>query len=324
MKLIDCHPAVNPLYHLLDDGSYTHSTVVSITGAKRSGKSLLLSRMLNIDMIKERTVWSTIPVHTPSFLVKEGLPLLKSKDVDWDMLYMLSEEYVEGTLGFDEGTNVDDRRASGSVRNRLVNAAMNQVGHRNLNVYTTVKVKTWMDGRFNYEVDLEIRCRDIALLPWGRKNRVTRGTMIRLDFFDHSGAITGRPYNDKYNFRPFRTLIWKNADKWWDSYDTKKITSLEELYTKVRVDIREKVISNKEKINNEIQSTLFNIASEIKSRGNETVPCDAFWMVAEDYGIEGDSRSLGRHLKGLNIKRKQKTDGNIYDLSEMIPALEEV
>lgn len=319
VKLVNCPPRQNPLYSLVDKTAYTFSTVVSITGHKRSGKSLLMARMLNIDMHGGRRVWSSMPVTTPPFLLKLGLKELKSEDIDWNMVMTLDDEYIEGTLGIDEGINVADKRNSATVKNKLVNAAMNQVGHRNLNVYTTVKRKNWMDGRFDEEVDLEIRCRDIALLPWGRQHHVTRGTMIRLDFFDHSGAVTGREFHPKYNYRPFRTLVWKNADKWWPSYDTKKVTSLEETFTRVRLDLVERVISNKKNQENEIQEMLFNIASELKSRGNETVPCDTFWNVAQEFGVEGDSRNLGKYLKHLGIKRKEKRGGNIYELNELVP-----
>jgi hypothetical protein len=315
MKTTPCLPSRNPLYHLVEDGSYTHSTVVAITGPKRSGKSLLLARLLAYDLIKGRTVWSTMPVHTPAFLKKRGYPTLKTLDINWDSLYMLEKEYSEGTIGLDESIYWDDSRTSLSVRNKLLNTVMNQVGHRNLNVYYTVKTQGWLDRRLQFETDIEIRCFDLALKPWGRSNHVKRGTVIRLEFYDKSGAFTGNQYNDKYNMRPFKVLIWKNADRWWDAYDTKELVGIEEMFTGVKVDMRKRVISNKVSIDKDTEEALYNLASEFFSRGNYEVPCDTFWSLArEQYGIEGDSRQLGRYLKPMNIKRRHKSAGTCYDL----------
>jgi hypothetical protein len=307
-----CLPWHNPLLHLVDDKSYTHSTVVAITGPKRSGKSLLLARLLGYDLIIGRTVWSTMPVHTPSFLIKKGCPRLTTEVINWDKLYLLDKDYEEGTIGIDESIYWDDSRTSLSMRNKLLNTVMNQVGHRNLNVYYTVKTQGWLDRRLQFETDIEIRCFDLAMTPWGRSNHVKRGTVIRLEFYDKSGAFTGKQYNDKYNFRPFKSLIWTRADRWWDAYNTKELVGLEEMFTGVKVDMRQRVISNKASYDSEVEDALYNLASEFLSRGCEEAQCDTYWTMARDQGIPGDPRQLGKYLKPLKIGRKQKADGNYY------------
>ena len=318
MRLQDIKASRNPLYKLINDEDYTHSMSIMITGPKRSGKSLLQSRLQTADRLKGRRVRTTMPSHTPSYFIKKGLPYVETEDIDWDKLYMLDPEYDNCVVGFDEGVNIDDRRISGSNKNKIVNAFMNQIGHRSVTVYTTVKVQRWMDSRFIFECDLEIKCQDVALSQWGKRAGLRRGRIIRLDFYDHSGSTTGRPYNIKYNWRPFRTIIWKDAWHWWDGYDTRQVVGLEEMRTPIRFDLKERVISNREQINSEMQGAIRNLALEFKSRGNESVSCDTFWGAARECGIEGDPRALGKYIKPLRIKRIEKRGGNIYDLSDMV------
>lgn len=311
-RLSYCPQYRNPLYHFTTDKHYTHSTIVAITGPKRSGKSLLLARLLVGDLCKQRKVWSTMDVTTPLFMRDKGYPVMHSDVIDWDAFYMLDEAYGEGTIGLDEGIYYDDSRASLSAKNKLLNTVMNQVGHRNLNVYYTLKTKGWVDKRLQFETDIEIRCFDLAMSPWGRRNHVGRGRVIRLEFYDMSGAFTGRPFDAKYHFRPFQTLVWKNADLWWTAYDTKKIVGLEDLYTGVKVDLKQRVISNKSKINAGIRDALQGLVESFRSRGEAEVSCDGFWTIAESMGIAGDRRQLGQHLRGLGVTRKQKGGGQTF------------
>jgi len=292
---------------------------VGITGLKRQGKSLLLAWMLCFDMVAYgRTVWSTMPVRTPAALLRGGHPLKESLPIDWNSLYMLSGEYEYGTIGLDESIYYDDSRTSLSMRNKLLNTIMNQVGHRNLNVYYTVKTAGWLDRRLQFETDIRIVCTDLGRTPWGRSHHVGQGRVIRLDFFDLSGFFSNHPFHEKYNYRPFSSIIWRTANDFWDAYNTKEVIGIEDLMTKVQVDMKSRVISNKPSYDRGMQEALYNLAASFHSKGNETIPCDTFWTVANSAGIEGDSRQLGRYLKPLGIKRKDKRGGNIYDLSNMV------
>jgi hypothetical protein len=307
-----------PVGYKATGAHYTHSTIVGITGAKRSGKSLYMSMLLFRDMLHGRTVWSNMPVRTPDALLKLGYPMLQTKVIDWDSLYMLSEDYQEGTIGLDESIYYDDSRSSLSMRNKLLNTIMNQVGHRNLNVYYTVKLQGWMDKRLLFETDIEIKCQDMAMTPWGRDLDMIRGKNINLMFYDKSGAITGRPCGDKYP-EPFNAGIWTWGDYFWTAYNTKEIIGIEELYTGVKVNMKQRVISNKSGIDDEYQKSMYTLAEEFRSTGADEVPCDTFWMVLKErFGIAEDSRQLGRLLTPLNIKRKERRGGNIYDIRNLV------
>ena len=229
-----CPPNRNPLNYFIDTKAYTSSCVVGITGPKRNGKSLLLTYLLCQDMLRfSRPVWSTMPVKTPSALLKRGYPKRESTPINWDTLYMLGKEYDSGTIGLDESIYYDDSRTSLSMRNKLLNTIMNQVGHRNLNVYYTVKTSGWLDKRLQYETDIRIVCTDLGRTPWGRSKRIGQGRVIKMEFFDLSCFFSQRAYHEKYNPWPFTTVIWNSASEFWDAYNTKEIIGIEDLMTTV-------------------------------------------------------------------------------------------
>jgi hypothetical protein len=263
-----------------------------------------------------RKCWSTMPVQTPSYFLKKGYPMVKSLAINWDSLYMLDGEYENGTIGLDESIYYDDSRSSLSMKNRLMNAIMNQVGHRNLNVYYTVKKNGWMDRRLQDETDIRVECLDLAKTDWGRKNSVTPGMVIRLDFYDLSGYFSNRVYDPKYNYKPFTSILWNDAKRYWDSYDTRAIVGLEDMMTGVKVDMKQRLLSNKDSVNDDTRQAIHDLARSIGDSGDK-MPCDSFWEVVKGMNIPGGSRQLGQYLREIGVKHVQKRGGNLYDFSEL-------
>jgi len=302
----------------LGKSDYTSSTVVGITGPKRSGKSLLLAKLLWRDLIAGRKVWSNMTVKTPKFYLDKGFPMLETKPIDWDGLYLLSEEYQEGTIGLDESVYYDDSRASLSMRNRLMNTIMNQVGHRNLNVYYTVKAQGWLDRRLQFETDIEIQCQDMAKTRWGRQNHIIPGTLIHFKAFDKSGSVTGKVYDAKdRHSRPIKSWFWDGGRIYWTAYDTKEIIGLEEMYTGVKLDLKQRVISNKAQVDESTKQSLYDIVSKMRE-ADTRVDADTFWQAIAATGIEGDARQLGTYLRQLGVIRRQGTSGRYYDLTNLL------
>jgi hypothetical protein len=296
---------------------YTSSLVIVYTGPKRSGKSLLMVHRAVWDMASGRTVWSNIPIHTPKFLVDKGFPYREAKPLDWNSFYLLSEEYQEGTVCLDEAVYTDDSRSSLTMKNKLINTIMNQVGHRSLNVYYTVKSHSWMDRRLVFETDLRIECFDLALSTWGRKNGLTRGKVIKLIYYDLSGAVTGYRYEDSK--RPFNTKLFNVGDKYWDAYDTKRIVGLEEVFTGVKVDLQQRVISNKKAVDQDLLNALYQIASQVRENSADmTGKCSDYWDLVYRVGIDGDPRHLGKYMRLLGVDKKPKRGGDIYDFSKLV------
>lgn len=289
---------------------HTDSNVTILTGPKGSGKSLIMSRILfNYMHCAGKPVWSTMPVKTPDAYREQGVPLLETKTVDWDALYTLSEGYQDGVLGLDESVYFSDKRNSLTLKNRILNVAYNQIRHRSLSLVMTVKDLNWLDGRLRYEADYEVKCRDLALTPWGRRNDISRGTWIHLEVIDLSGAFGGQPG------KRIQKVIYPHGDIYWTAYNDKEIVGLEELYTGLKLDFKQRIISNKASVNAEYEEVISSLVNEFVSKGSSEVPCDTFRMIAGKQGIDIDERQLGRYLSAMGITRRQKSGGSrVYDL----------
>lgn len=294
---------------------YADSIVIGLVGPKRSGKSLLLAYLLFRDMCFGRKVWSTMDVKTPKFYQGKGFPVMNTRPIDWNEFFLMSEEYQNGTIGIDEASAFNGNRSWNSARNRVTNAFTNQVGHRSIDVIWTAKSTGWLDGQgLGFETDIEIVCKDMAKTCWGRMNHVKKGTLIYLEAWDRSGALTGHiaSRRDRYA-RPFKKWYWHCEDRIWDGYDTRYLLGVNDIFGGIKLDLQKRIISNKVK-QDDYSEPLYKIASQMAGQ-DSLVSCDSFWNVADRVGITGDIRVMGKCLKGMGIVRKHKVDGYFYDLS---------
>jgi len=303
-------------YH---SGDYADSTVLGLTGPKRSCKSLEYAKILYKRMAAGKKVWSNLPVCTPKFLLDKGFPMLRSKEIDWDAFYSMSEEYQDGIMGLDEAGGINSNRGSLSTRNRVSNSFYNQVGHRNLDIVWAAKSSGWLDRQgLGYETDIEVICQDMAKTRWGRLNNVKKGTLVHLQAWDRSGSLTGRVADRRDKFaRPFKEWYDSTPYIYWTSYSTKQLQSIEEIFGSLKLDIQKRVISNKTLIDGDISKGLYDISSQFKKSSNK-IDINNFWELVSRAGIPGDSRHLGKYLKNMGIDKKQRTDGSrYYDLKNM-------
>ncbi len=295
--------------------AYTQSKVVQIIGPRGSGKSLFLCCMGCRDLIRGRKVWSNMPVKLSLPMSRAfGVSRLSTIPLDWNAFYSLSADLADGTVLIDEAQYFSDSRSSISLKNRLLNAIVAQVRKRSLNLYYTVKQGDWVDRRLNYETDLQIECYDLAWSPWGGEHNLHHGEQIRCRMRDLSGSTTGTPYSKSQNV--YRSNIF-HGKRYWNCYDTKTVIDLEEGFTKVRLDLRERVISNKQS-SGDVLNQLNDIASELVAKGETEISTAGFWNIAKSGGIDGSSQYLGRYLPQLGIERRQKRGGSyFYDLSKL-------
>ena len=248
---------------------YARSVVMAVSGSRGSGKSLFLASKAVDELKRGKTVWSNMPVKlTKKMAVEAGIPQLETKPLDLDAFYALSEELQHGVVCIDETQNMSDSRSSLSLKNRIMNAIIAQVRKRSLNVYYTVQDILWVDVRLRFATDVEVKCFDLGYSPWGRSNRVEWGRIIRCCFKDMSGYMTGTPYFQSGHY--YKRCLFKGY-KFWDCYDTSKVTDLEEAFTSVKLDLKERVISNKERENQaeEYSGIMKNIKEYQEQNGRE-------------------------------------------------------
>jgi hypothetical protein len=239
---------------------------------------------------------------------------IKAQSLDWDCLYSLDKGLTEGTVVIDEAQYFSDSRSSNSLKNRLLNAIVAQVRKRSLNLYYSVKQSDWIDRRLNYETDVQVNCENLSYSDWGRKNQVPSGAVILCRYYDLSGVITGHAVNKDW-WQSYLCKQFVIGRQVWGCYDTSQVIDLEEAFTNVKLDLKQRVISNKAHPG-DISESLYDVADTIRAHRGNMVPTSEYWNLAESMGVEGSSRQLGRYLRDLGIVRKQQSGGSYcYDLT---------
>lgn len=303
--------------------AYRKCLIIGYVGPKGGGKSLSMAQTIVWKLLSGENVWSNMPVKLSDALINRktfvdgsDIKYKEASPLDWNLLYMLDDSIVEGTVAIDEMTYFADSRQSGSTKNRLINACIRQVRHRNLNVVYTALDMGMVDYRLRLETDLVIECEDMAYKPWGKENDVEGGITILQRYYDLSGSTTGYR-TDYFNKKKQYKAMLFHGRPYWECYDTREVISLEEAFTGVELDLQKRRISNRESFNDETAKVISDVLLELKSQGHDRVPNDVFWDMLRTHGIEGDHRQLGRYIPG-DVRRGQGRDGSFYDLSNML------
>lgn len=315
-------PIRSPWKYILnrDHTDYADSTVVGLTGPKRSCKTLEFAKLLFWDLCLGRPVWSNLPVYTPKYFLDKGWPRLETMPIDWDAFFTMSEEYQDGTMGIDEASYYNSNRSPLNTRNRVVNSFTNQIGHRGLDVIWTGKSAGWLDRQgLGFETDVEVECQDLAKTRWGRKNHVTKGKLVHLTAWDRSGALTGRRADPRdRHARPFAKWMDSTAWIYWTAYDTRFLMSIEDMFAGVKLDLQKTVISNRQRLDEALINSVHDLVNQFRE-SSETmqVQCDRLRAAADIAGLNLNDKILGQALKQLGVKHRRKSGGNVYDISDM-------
>jgi len=276
-----------------------NSAIVALcSGPRGSGKSLIATYLaIRFGLLKKRPVWSNMPIDYKG---------LKSRELDIDELYTLDEAINGGVLVLDEAHLFLDSYSFNSTRNKLLSYAFVAVRKRQLNVILTSQSIKMLDSRTRFQVDLEFCCRDSAVTEWGRENKVKRGEYISGAAKDQSGLLTGYTFEERPKYYPFKL----HAKKIWGCYPTALEQDPWAAMQKIEIKQSSKVLTNKHP--EQDQAIVTDLVHEL-AEANDEVSTDQFWSIAQSRGIEGDSNSLGKYLRPLNVLKKRRQDGNYYD-----------
>lgn len=312
------------------------ATVIAATGLKGSGKSSTLALLTAKALAAGMPVWSNMGVKF--YLVRQdgSLIFLQTLPLDWEAVLILSKELRGGALVIDELSYYASSRLSSSVRNRIINAAVNQVRKRALDFYTSVKWLRQIDVNIREELDCHISCEDYALSARGQEMHLDKGCIIKQQYRDISGW-SGQPISRVNhtsrkelgfipidNFDPLGEPIYKDAGQTmefqsrftWPLYNSYEVVDTATAFQKVRLDLEEIVISNKQQ-SEVIEGTISEVVDMFQSEGNIKVECDVFRETVERAGIHLEERQLGKILKNnFGITRKRFNRGNFYIMGE--------
>src|SRR4030043_322016 len=300
--------------------SYDNCYIGGFVGPKGSGKSLTLACAIVWALQSGRTVWSNMKVRTgpallnrKTFIDGSKMVYRETEPLNWDLLYMLDESMVEGMVAIDEMSYFASSRQSMDTRNRLINTCCRQARHRSLDFLYTVRAFGWVDSYLRAETDFLVTCDDLSYSGWGRDNHVSGGTVIRQRYYDLSGLMTGHPV-DFLNpgAKPYKTCLFYGTP-YWDCYNTHEIISIEEAFTGVKLDMKKRLISNKQE-DDGTEEKVMQCLTELALNNNE-IPAGMLWAYLITKGIQGEPNTLGRLIPRQVKRRYSRAEGQLYDLS---------
>lgn len=190
------------------------SLCACLTGTRGSGKTLTMTIFAFLKMAYEdKKVWSNYPIEGIAVFPDGSEKYCASIPLNMDSLYMFDKGIANGIVCIDEVNLWSDSRRSMSITNRLLDAILTLIRHRQLSFYFTVQNEMWLDNRVRYQIDTLIRCTDLAF----KYPKLEFGNYIQLECKDMSGYNTGYPYDE--TFRVY-TQTLQCGKKFWSCYNT--------------------------------------------------------------------------------------------------------
>ena len=213
--------------------SWGDNLAICTTGIRGAGKSKYLAWLIADALIKGFTVLSNMPV---AFLLKRkngSVEICETHPLKMEELLSLSDKINRAVIVIDEIGNWLGNRQWNTVRNRLLNAAINQMRKQHLDMLMSCKNSQKLDAQFREdELDVEIHCQDYhdfnSTIPKGRTNK--------LQFWDKSGVWTGIPwYPGKWP--PDAQCLLKGAERLNNIYDSYQVQDYWESMTRFEFEV---------------------------------------------------------------------------------------
>jgi hypothetical protein len=307
------------------------SKFLMATGPRGSNKSLLLTSLITNRVLKayyrnyyyhtNKKVWCNYPVvfwHrsriTGKIIKMETIPLNR------EALMCFDDEYVEGDVYIDEFDQWFDRQDWQDGSQKLTQKAVTQIRKRHLNLGGTMQSIEWANSRLNFQIDIQVECRDAAFTPFGAKQNLEPGEGALLTWKDLSGINTG--YMFKETGRTYKNMFW--GKRFWYCYDTNHTFDPTESMTRYKIKRPVKVVTFGEdgevagaglpgnKIN-PAESLLADVIFDLKNDGINTISKVDLQMKAREKGFDGEWRTAGFALSKLGVVKANST-GSKYNL----------
>lgn len=212
--------------------------IVALTGPKGGIKSGSLAyigiKLLSMGL----PVYTNLPIKCYLIKNKSGNGekiLLESQPIDFNKLFMHSEELDGGAILWDEYQQWDRSGRHMTTQHQLLMGLWEQIRHTWMSFYYVAKRINLVPGDIAWETDIEINCSDITPPP-------AEGEKCLWQIKDLSGALTRRMFNPDnpiiYPFTFYHRAIW-------GAYDTLQRFDFFEAMKGVSLDLEKRVISDK-------------------------------------------------------------------------------
>lgn len=128
-----------------------NNLVVSISGVKGSGKTLILTLLLYLEYLSGKKVYTNYDVSFPH------------EYLDIDKLISLDKELTNSVIGITELHMICDSRRSGSKQNINFSYFILQSRHRSVNFYYDSQFNRQVDIRIKQNTDINIVCENMYI-----------------------------------------------------------------------------------------------------------------------------------------------------------------
>ncbi len=305
------------------------SIFLMATGPRGSHKSLFLTSFQSEKLLKahysnyylgtHKKVWSNYPVkffHRSH--IDHKVVCLESLPLNREALMMFDDEYVEGWVFIDEFDQWYDKQDWQDGSQKMTAKAITQIRKKKLNLGGTMQNINWANGRMEFQIDIQIECREAAFTPFGRKNGLDLGQCSFLTWKDLSGVNTGYMYSETKQV--YHNMFW--GEKYHNCYDTNFTFDPTESMTRYKIkrpvkeisfgnsDIAGELPGNKLSPNLVIFSDIIN---EFKKHEYIEVSRAEIQKKANEYGYTGDWLEAGKILSKLGVL-KANAKGTKYNL----------
>ncbi len=204
------------------------SKCIGLIGPRGSCKSIAAAAMGIIDyLIPGSKLVSNMSVE---WGLRLGNLLVAYQSEDLDKMELMKFNIEENVAVLIDEVNIEfsEARRSMTNRNLIFNKILQQLRKRSLNVIYTVQHEMWIDNRLRYQTNIFIKTQDVCMRPGGIYLPYDFGEFASWKLFDMSGIFGQGSYAD--------TLVpvidgWQfNAKQWWNTFDTKQIQGIEDVY----------------------------------------------------------------------------------------------
>lgn len=178
----------------------------------------------------------------------------------------------------------------------------------------------YLNPRLNDQVDILVRCEDLSFKDYGIREDLRRGRVSILQWFDLSGALTGRSARNEGNYHyvsgePYiEELVF--TEPYWEFFDTRRLTALEQRFMKYVLEKKVMKIptTDDEKPRSESDELIKTIVDIYDSREDKTkgILATPFKRMLEADGFRLNTRDLSATLRRLGFSDRGTHHGTEY------------
>jgi hypothetical protein len=318
-------PSVRPGYGL----TLTKDVMAYACGARGSCKSVTISYLLAKEMRMGKPVWTNYPI---SFYVAERgyltgqesdiymqlgpchwvnvegtVSYYESMPLDMEKFYRFHQDLRKGAVGITELQYFVEARTSIREQNRLAGYQIMQIRKTANSFLYDVQNPRWVDNRFGWSADFEIKCADISKMRYdaGAIGRyLEEGEFSRRWLKDISGLLTGIPFSDNEKIiGPYQFAAWN----FWFIYPTHFIVDAYDAMHSLKKD-QEK--NDRESLM--VDAINLALLDFINNDQYKILNEELFKAIQSKTTVELNNVVLGKVLSSLGVYKKPDGYGHYY------------